>query len=30
MVWNTLDDELKRTDTLGSLKMGIKEWDGKG
>ena len=29
-LWNTLDDELKRADTLGSFKTGIKEWDGKG
>ena len=30
LLWNTLDDELKRADTLGSFKRGIKEWDGKG
>ena len=30
LLWNTLDDELKRADTLGSFKTGIKEWDGKG
>ena len=27
---NTLDDELKRADTLGSFKTGIKESDRKG
>ena len=30
LLWNTLDDELKRADSLGSFKTGIKEWDGKG
>ena len=29
LLWNALDDELKRAETLRSFKRGIKEWDGK-
>ena len=28
LLWNALDDELKRAETLRSFKRGIKEWDG--
>ena len=28
LLWNALDDELKRAETLKSFKRGIKDWDG--
>ena len=28
LLWNALDDELKRAEILRSFKRGIKEWDG--
>ena len=28
LLWNTLDDEIKRTGTLTNFKKGMAKWDG--